>query len=157
MVGVGVLCIGRVVLAATVVCHDGDHCVEYFDQVVRWDPGCAKTENARNPTASTMTALIRPTLRMGNRRGVARPCAGMPAWLVDARAVCGFTTGSGPDCWKGTTNCALHPAASSASRASPGKSSCSFDVCKCRGEATGKASEGCWLSEPLGCPPSGGV
>src|SRR5947209_6534042 len=103
-----------------------------------------------------MSVLIRATLRMGNLLGVVRPCAGVPAPFVLVRAVCGSTAGSGPDCWNGTTNCALHPAASSSKRASSGKSSCSFDVGVCMGEAAGRASEGCWPSEPLGWPLSGG-
>src|SRR5437868_4174765 len=105
MAGVGVLCAVRVCLAAGVVCVVGGPCVGFFVTVVRCEAGCAKTESARNPTASTMTALIRATLRMGNRRGVERRCADVPAWLVLVRAGCGFTAGCGPDCWNGTTNC----------------------------------------------------
>src|SRR6516165_6234951 len=113
MVGVGVLCTVRVDLAMGVVCVARGRCVGFFAAVVKWDAGCAKTENTKNPIASTISVLIKATLRMGNRREVARPCAGVPAWLVDVCDVCGFIAGNGPDCWNGRTNCALHPAASS--------------------------------------------
>src|SRR6266446_4655200 len=99
MLGVGVIRTVRVGLAVGVVCVAGGPCVGFFAAVVRWVAGCAKTESARNPTASTMSVLIRATLRMGNRRGVVRPCAGALTWLVLSQDGCGFTAGSGPDCW----------------------------------------------------------
>src|SRR2546423_11247172 len=103
MVGVGVFCTVRAGLAVGVVRVSGGPCVGFFAAVVRCVAGCAKTESERNPTTSTMSVLIRATLRMGNLLGVVRPCTGVPAPFVLVRAVWGFTAASGPDCWNGRT------------------------------------------------------